>query len=312
MQFDGIKTKKNKLAQNKKKVLRTRHIKTSLKTRKMPHHGPKVTISKILEYGSEKPNKRSGGKRFFTLSKIPVYFPKISINKKVVSKTIERHKNFVLSGIVLALTFFLGFAFAWQTENSSAVGQKVLSQTEEVAVSATGKAIPLMTLPEFASEPMHLSNSLLFTMPLDQLEGVFETQQKWLDQKSREEAEVMRGKKIKEYLNAKKSAFAEASYTIARQSHWKLILAIAFAESSWGRNCVDNNCSNIGVEPGHSLWREYKTYDDWVIDFNKLLERRYKDWTLEQMCGVYVKPCNQNWLYATRQVLEELKEKEIN
>jgi hypothetical protein len=74
---------------------------------------------------------------------------------------------------------------------------------------------------------------------------------------------------------------------------------------------VDNNCSNIGVKPGHELWHEYKNYGEWIVDFNKLLERRYKDWTLDDMCGVYVKPCNKNWLMATRQVLDELNEKQI-
>jgi hypothetical protein len=120
-----------------------------------------------------------------------------------------------------------------------------------------------------------------------------------------------RKEKLRAYLQGKKTPFASVADTIAEQPHWKLILAISFAESTFGKNCVDNNCSNIGVKPGHDYWRKYKTLNDWVIDFNRLLERRYKNWSLEQMNGVYVQPKNPNWLAATRQILEELQEQGI-
>ena len=109
----------------------------------------------------------------------------------------------------------------------------------------------------------------------------------------------------------KMSPLAAASETIAEQDHWRLILAIAFAESTMGKNCADNNCSNIGVKPGATSWRSYASYGAWVVDFNRLLDKRYKDWTLEQMCGVYVKPCNPNWLLATKQILTALDEDRI-
>ena len=89
------------------------------------------------------------------------------------------------------------------------------------------------------------------------------------------------------------------------------ILAIAFAESTLGKNCADNNCSNIGVKPGAPSWRSYASYSAWVVDFNRLLDKKYKDWTLEQMCGVYVKPCNPNWLLATKQILTALDQADI-
>jgi hypothetical protein len=65
------------------------------------------------------------------------------------------------------------------------------------------------------------------------------------------------------------------------------------------------------VAPGHELWRKYKSIQNWVLDLNRLLERRYSDKTLEQMCGVYVQPCNQNWLLATSQIFDELKAQNI-
>jgi hypothetical protein len=124
-----------------------------------------------------------------------------------------------------------------------------------------------------------------------------------------------RAEKLQTYLAGRRSAFAKdpaVVETIARQPHWKLILAVANAESSLGRSCPDNNCSGIGVKRGHPLWREYKATKNWVLDLNRLLERRYKEWTLEDMCGVYVQPCNPNWLVATTQILDELKAQGID
>lgn len=123
-----------------------------------------------------------------------------------------------------------------------------------------------------------------------------------------------RRQKLKSFLENRKSPFAEDDIidTIARQPHWRLILAVANAESSLGKHCVDQNCSGIGVAPGHELWRKYKDVKNWVLDLNRLLERRYADKTLEQMCGVYVQPCNPNWLLATNQIFEQLREQNID
>jgi hypothetical protein len=128
-----------------------------------------------------------------------------------------------------------------------------------------------------------------------------------------EEQITERKAKLKIFLENRKSPFAEDDIidTIARQPHWRLILAVANAESSLGKHCVDQNCSGIGVAPGHELWRKYKSIQNWVLDLNRLLERRYSDKTLEQMCGVYVQPCNQNWLLATSQIFDELKAQNI-
>ena len=109
------------------------------------------------------------------------------------------------------------------------------------------------------------------------------------------------------YLQERHSPLIEFASVIAQQSHWKLILAISFAESGMGKRCADNNCSGIGVEPGHPKWQMYETKGDWAKALNRLLEKRYKDKTLQQMCGVYVQPCNENWLLATNQILKELK-----
>lgn len=119
--------------------------------------------------------------------------------------------------------------------------------------------------------------------------------------------------KLKAYLQVKASPFVEddkAVEAFARSPHMELMLAISFAESTLGKKCYFNNCSGIG---GYvPTLRQYKETANWVYDFNRLLERKYKDWTLKEMCGVYVQPCNQSWLLATRSVLEELEASGVN
>ncbi len=149
-----------------------------------------------------------------------------------------------------------------------------------------------------------LSNNVLFNTPIEYL-------QNYLASVAEPDIIAQRRGALANYLTEKKSPLAEAAETIAQQPHWQLILAIAFAESTLGKNCADNNCSNIGVGPGHPSWRKYSSYQAWVVDFNRLLDKKYKDQTLRQMCGVYVKPCNPNWLLATQQVLTELKDRGI-
>lgn len=122
------------------------------------------------------------------------------------------------------------------------------------------------------------------------------------------EVVVERKRLLTEFLKRRGSPFVEYADVIAEQPHWKLIMAISFAESTLGKRCSGNNCSGIGVAPGHQLWRTYPSFKEWILDFNRLLDSRYRDWSLEEMCGVYVKPCNRNWLAATRQMLAELEE----
>lgn len=154
----------------------------------------------------------------------------------------------------------------------------------------------------------NISNEVLFNMTISQLEGYLSSLAESNRQVKAAEILALRKSKLRTYLESKKSPFSKASDVIAEQEHWKLILAISFAESTFGKNCVDNNCSNIGVKPGHPAWRKYATLRDWVISFNSLLDRKYKNWSLEQMNGVYVQPKNNNWMLATRQILEELQE----
>ena len=51
--------------------------------------------------------------------------------------------------------------------------------------------------------------------------------------------------------------------------------------------------------------------EEMKIDLDKLIEKRYKDWTLEQMNGVYNKPGSSNWIFAATQILDDIKNRGI-
>ncbi len=224
--------------------------------------------------------------------------------KKIASLDFRRQLTVIAAVLIMLASFFAG---AWLVLNTPKTQAEI--QEQKITEKLQEQSQPLKVVEAYGLGHLILKQTEddLFSMPLESLEALFE-------KKRAEMTEALfqsRAEKIKNYLQEKKSPWSGSALTIARQSHWRIILAIAFAESSWGKNCVDNNCSNIGVEPGHKLWRKYPSYDEWIVDFNKLLERRYKDWTLKEMCGVYVQPCNQNWLLATSQVLTELKDSNI-
>jgi hypothetical protein len=217
-------------------------------------------------------------------------------------------KKIGVSAALMALFLAFGFGawFALNTTNSKADSDTyLLSETSQVSQqSVPGGSIQLegVAAPDLGSDAANNSN--LFNTPIEYLQSYFSSANK-------PDAVGQRALEIEQFLKDMYSPLSSASETIARQDHWKLILAIGFAESTLGKNCSDNNCSNIGVGPGHKLWRKYTTYSEWVLDFNRLLERRYKDWTLQEMCGVYVQPCNNNWLLATKQILDELDKRGI-
>mgnify|MGYP001608921987 CR=1 FL=1 len=204
---------------------------------------------------------------------------------------------------IYALIVALSLAFsggAWAALNTQTTEAQNIEQIQagSVPFEAAGNLGPIS----------NVSNDVLFNMTIGQLENYLNSIAEQNRQMQAAERMALRKEKLRAYLTSKKTSFVEATDIIAEQKHWKLILAISFAESTFGRNCVDNNCSNIGVKPGHEYWRKYDSLGGGVKDFNKLLERKYSDWTLEEMNGVYVQPKNPNWLMATRQVLEDLQE----
>ncbi len=109
-----------------------------------------------------------------------------------------------------------------------------------------------------------------------------------------------------ENLNSPLSVYAK---DIVQQPQWQRALAISWVESNMGIHCYDNNCSGIGVEPGHPSWRKYSTKLDWFKDMTQLLEKpiyKEKFTTFKQMRGVYVQPGSANWVYGAQKKYDEL------
>ena len=119
-------------------------------------------------------------------------------------------------------------------------------------------------------------------------------------------------RKLKKYLQDKKSPFAEddaALDAFVNSKNMKMMVAISFVESTFGKHCYYYNCSGIGGTPP-SL-RKYKSYADWIQDFDSLLERRYKNIPPEKFIGLYVQPGSPNWINGVKQVLREFEERGI-
>lgn len=115
--------------------------------------------------------------------------------------------------------------------------------------------------------------------------------------------------KLKAYLEKHNSPLAEYSAEIVKQPQWQRALAISWVESNFGRRCADNNCSGIGVAPGHKLWRKYPTKLDWFKDMSALMEKpiyKEKYTTFKQMLGVYVVPGSPQWLNGATKKFNEL------
>ncbi len=121
-----------------------------------------------------------------------------------------------------------------------------------------------------------------------------------------------RKEKLKAYLLSKNSPFAEdegAIEAFAKSKNMKLMVAISFVESTFGKHCYYFNCSGIGGTP--PTLRKYDSYSEWIQDFDTLLENRYKDLPPEKFIGLYVQPGSANWLYGVKQVIREFEEQDI-
>lgn len=124
------------------------------------------------------------------------------------------------------------------------------------------------------------------------------------------QARADRKVKIQTFLASKNSPLAkddDALNALTDAKNTKMIIAISFVESTYAQHCYYYNCSGIG---GPNL-RKYKSYGDWVRDFDNLLEDRYKDVPPEKFVGIYVQPGSPNWIYGVNQSLKEMKAQEI-
>jgi hypothetical protein len=115
--------------------------------------------------------------------------------------------------------------------------------------------------------------------------------------------------KVRSYLETKGSPLSVHAEDIIKQPNWQRALAVSFVESNFGKRCADNNCSGIGVAPGHPSWRKYPNKLAWFVDLNVLLDKPlYKERanTCAKMRGVYVVPGSSRWVYGCSKVEQEL------
>ncbi len=113
---------------------------------------------------------------------------------------------------------------------------------------------------------------------------------------------------VQKYLESRNAPLADYTAILLAQQDWKTILAISNAESNMGKRCYYNNCSGIygRYDRGYAGLKKYETKADWIVDLQRLLDKRYEGWTLEKMNGTYVYPRSDNWIRATKSVYNDL------
>ena len=238
----------------------------------------------------------------FKLSGGADFFNKIYSDQKV---------PLVAAVLALFLAFGGGVWTALTTSKSQAEDQPLVPLVLALQTSQPINPLTVANTPVSSQHANGISNQVLFNMTMSQLENYFS---QLAESDSRVQAEQLladRKAKLKIYLQEKNSPLVEIVDSLAELKHWKLVLAISNSESSLGKHCYNNNCSGIGVAPDHPLWRDYASKREWAKDLDKLIEKRYSDWSLEEMNGVYNKPGSENWVAASTQILEELSQRGI-
>ncbi len=119
---------------------------------------------------------------------------------------------------------------------------------------------------------------------------------------------------LQDYLESKGSPLAPYAGILLAQQDWKTILAISNAESTLGKHCYYNNCSGIygRYDMGYAGLKKYETKADWIVDLQRLLDKRYEGWTLDKMNGIYVVPASSSWIRATKTIYNDLTKLEKN
>lgn len=128
---------------------------------------------------------------------------------------------------------------------------------------------------------------------------------------------------IKQYLDSKNSPLAKVSNTLAKQSNWKLIIAISYAESSYCKQIPKNskgvpNYNCWGVGGASNMWAFGSDLDKAVVKYNSFLntnprKKPYSKMSFDEMNGIYCqdhkRPGNEclNWEEKLQTVYSELK-----
>ena len=114
---------------------------------------------------------------------------------------------------------------------------------------------------------------------------------------------------LKQYLTVKGSPLADHVSAISGQSQWKLIVAIAQAESSSCKKYPEHtsNCWGVG---GASNLMQFPNLDAAIAHVNQLLETKYVSQGLDspgKLVKKWVGHSNNQWEQAVQQVLNSLQ-----
>lgn len=195
-------------------------------------------------------------------------------------------------GVVMVCSFLAGMVTVWQTQLSEAGVESDMAN-----VKALGGLVTTMQ-----------RDDVELNVIADLLPVLIEENR---HQPTAEEvASKERREKLRAYLALKKSPLAtdeRALDAFLASSNMEMMLAISFVEGNFCKHQVAYNCSGIGG----SKMRKYKSFADWIKDFDSLLERKYKGLKVEQFIGYYVVPGSENWKRGVYQILNELKERGI-
>ena len=308
MSFDGIKSpysraeeisNKNNQNHTEIKIRRVEAVKKPMHQNGTPlrigsARKPQIITTKTKPVA---PRVRSVNRRWVFKKKLP-QFPDWNFKALHINLWLPRQYVMPVVIVLITMAFAGGMAVALQTPKSVAEDQTPPTPAGTAGVLLTASSTGSVDLP----------NSKLYGMTLSELEVYFNDESAKSQKLSEQQKLKERADKIRSYLIGKNSPLADIADTLAGLQHWQMVLAISNSESSLGKHCYINNCSGIGVAPENPLWRNYDTTAQWAIDLDKLIDKRYKDWTLDQMNGVYVKPGSKNWVSAATQILEELQQ----
>lgn len=195
----------------------------------------------------------------------------------------------VTTGVIILAAFCGGAWATWSTRQTNATLKQSVGQ---ISATNTGDPVPL----DFDQSQLNIVANLLPAL----------IEQNRHDPTPEELRDKLRKMSLITYLAEKKSPLAKdeaAVNALLSAKNMKMILGISFVESNMCKKQVAFNCSGIG---GSSL-RKYDGFAGWVKDFDNLLEKRYKNLTVDQFRGYYVQPGSQNWVDGVKQILAELK-----
>ena len=108
---------------------------------------------------------------------------------------------------------------------------------------------------------------------------------------------------------------ADYADILVKQPSWKLIVAIAGAESSWCKNMTPlaasySQCWGVGgTTPwnfGPDLAEGIPAMQRFLDNFPNNSSRKYRDWSVDELNGFYKQPATNSWAVNVYRTLHDL------